>query len=267
MTAKIGDYQEQPGTMYNQSLFATSLVQKHRLSTIRFTDDGRKFVYCSNTAAQIAAGICISKAAAPQDGTVATADVTFGGAAGSKAVSVTLTGAPTLNLYRDGFLIITAGAGIGEMNKIKGNTVDDVPASGRCTFYLYDAVRTLWVAANTTISLFQNPCKSLLINPAVADADAVTQEHVIGITTGIIPASSYFWAQTRGPACMMLDVDAAAGSEANEMKVIQGSTEGRGRVLETTETTYHTGTQILGVTYEQADLTDAEGNFINLCIS
>lgn len=263
MPSVIGDYQDAENTMFVQGLFQTSLTQKQRLGTIRRLDDGREYIYCSNTAAQLAAGILISKAAAPQDCTVAAADVTFGGAVGSKTVSVTLTGTPTANLYQDGYMVITAGDGIGEMYKIRGNSADDKPASGRCTFHLYEALRTLWVAASTTISVFTNPCASLLINPAVANAAATTQETVIGATTMIVPASSYFWAQRKGPGALILDVDAAAGGEANEMWIIQGTTAGRGLVLADTMTP---GMQIIAHTYESADLTDAEANFVNFCI-
>ena len=261
MTATRGTYQESLNTLFNQGLFETSASAKHRLGTRRTLDDGRSFLYCSNTAAQLAAGICISKAAAPQDATVAAADVA---SVGDKTVTVTLSGAPTAGLYQDGFMYIKAGAGIGEMYKIAGNTADDNPASGRCTFYLYDAVRTLWVAANTTLGIYQNPCKALLINPAVANAAATTQEHVIGVTTMIVPASKYFWAQTRGYCAMILDVDAAAGAESNETWVIPGTTAGRGLILATTMTP---GMQILANTVEQADQTDAEGSLVNLCIS
>lgn len=261
MTATRGTYQEGQNTLFTQGLFEVSASAKHRLGTRRTLDDGRSFLYCSNTAAQLAAGTCISKAAAPQDATVAAADVA---AVGDREVTATLTGTPTAGLYQDGFMYIKAGAGIGEMYKIAGNTADDIPATGRCTFYLYDAVRTLWVAANSTIGMYQNPCKSLLVNPAVANAAATTQEIVVGVTTMIVAASQYFWAQTRGFAAMVLDIDAAAGAEANEMWVIQGTTAGSGLILADTMTP---GMQILANAIESADQTDAEASLVNLCIS
>lgn len=258
-----GTFQGQPQQLFNQGLFETSLVAKHRLGTVRWTEDGRKFVYAGITAAGVAAGTCVSKAAAPQLCTVAAADAAIN-LAGVRTVTYTLTGTPTVNLYQDGILCVTAGAGIGEAYKIKGNTADDVPASGRCTFYLYDALQTLQVAANTTVSMWESSYSNLLLNPAVANGAATTQETVMGVTTRIIPASSYFWLQTWGLANLILDIDAAAGAEANEMLVIPGTTAGSGLVI---ADTFVPGIQVLGYTLQSADLTDATGNLVYLTIS
>ena len=263
MTATVANYQEGQNQFFNQGLFEVSATAKHRLGTIRRLDDGRKYVYCGNTAAALAAGITISKAQAPQLCTVAAADAAIN-LAGVKTVTYTLSGTPTKNLYQDGFLVVTAGDGLGEMYKIRGNTADDDPASGRCTFYLYDALQTLQVTATTTVSAWENPYSNLLITPATANGAATTQETVMGVTTRIIVASQYFWAQTWGLGNLMLDIDAAAGAEANEMSIILGTTTGRGLVLVTTAMP---GMQILGYTLESADLTDATGNLVNLLIS
>ena len=262
MTAGRGDYQNQLQVMYNQGLFEESATQKHTLGTRRYTDDGRAFVYCQATAAAIAAGICVSKAVAAQACTIAAADAAIN-LAGARDITLTLTGTPTLNLYRDGTLIITAGTGIGESYKIRGNTADDIPASGRCTFQLYDKLKTTHVAASTTIDVYANPYDGVLINPAVASAAATTQEKVLGVTTRGVTASYYFWAQTKGLCCMQLDVDAASGGEANEMWIIQGTTQGRGLTLANTMTP---GMQVLGMLMVTADATDAEGALVDLCI-
>ena len=267
MTAKRGVYQDGVPTLYLQGLFEQSATQKQRIGTVRELDDGRRFVYCLSTAAQLAAGVCVSKAIAVQDCTVAAADVTFGGAAGSNKVSVTLTGTPTLNQYRDGWLSIKAGAGLGEMYKIAGNTVDDVPASGRVTLHLYDPINTLWVAANTTIAIHINPYSSVLVNPAVADGDATTGERILGATTRIILAGTtaqYFWAQTWGLATVLLDVPAAAGAEADERILVPGTAEGQ---LGVEAAGAEPDQPVYGHTLETADLTDGEGNLVFLMIS
>jgi hypothetical protein len=261
MVDHIGDYLEQVPVMYQQGLFAQSAAKKHKLGTIRELDDGRKFIYCLNTAAQIAAGICVSKAVTPQDCTVAAADVA---AVGDRKVTVTLTGTPTLNQYQDGWLLIKAGAGIGEMYKIRGNTVDDTPASGHVTLYLYDSIKTLWVLGNTTIAIHVTPYHEVLINPAVANGDATTGERILGITTRIVAASKYFWAQTWGLAAAMLDIDAAAGTEADERVLVPGTTEGR---LLLSAAGAENDQQRYGHPLETADLTDAEANLVMLEVS
>jgi len=263
MTATIGNYQEAMNTLFNQGLFEESAVQKQRLGTIRVLDDGRKYVYCQATAAAIAAGICVSKAVAPQSCTVAALDAAQN-LVGVKEIFLTLTGTPTLNLYRDGWLVYTAGTGIGEMCKIRGNTVDDVPATGRCTFYLYDALGTTMVAASTTVDLFACPYDGVLINPAVADGDATTGERVLGVTLRTITASYYFWAQTKGLASVLLDVAAAAGAEADERFLIPGITEG---TLTLSAAGAEPDQPRLGYTIETADITNAEASLVMLDIN
>lgn len=263
MTATGGNYTEGMATVYQQGLYEESATKKHRLGTIRVLDDGRKFVYCSATAAAIAAGVALSKAQAVQTCTIAAADAAIN-LIGARTVTLTLTGTPTAGLYEDGYMVLTAGTGIGEIYKIKSNTADDVPASGRCTFYLYDALKTTHVTATTTVSVYQNPYKSLLINPAVANEAATTQETVMGVTVRPVTASYYFWAQTWGLSSLTLDIDAAAGGEANEMDIVQGTTSGRGRIVEDTA---FSGAQVLGYSLISADHTDAQSALVFLTIS
>lgn len=251
-------------SVFAQGLFEESATKKHRLGTVRDLEDGRRFRYASITAATVTAGATLSNAFTPVDATIAAADAALN-LVGRKEITLTVAGA-TANLYADGWMIIKAGTGIGEMYKIRGNTATDDPATGRATFYLYDALRTTHVAASTTVAVHQSPYSNLLISPAVANSAATTQETVMGITTmacGNTSAVSYLWIQTKGIASMVLDVDAAAGAEANEMWVIQGTTAGRGLVLADTMTP---GMQILANTLESADLTDAEANLVVLCI-
>ncbi len=261
--ATVGNYQEGPPQLFAQGLFEESATQKQRLGTVRVLDDGRRYVYCQATDASIAAGICVSKAVSPQDCTVAAADAAQN-VAGAKKIYLTLTGTPTLNQYRDGWLVYTAGTGIGEMCKIRGNTADDDPASGRCTFYLYDALGTTMVAANTTVSVHANPHDGVLINPAVADGDTTTGERILGVTLRTITASYYFWAQTWGVASVVLDVDAAAGAEADERVLVPGTTAGR---LQVSAAGAENDQQIYGHPLETADLSDGEANLVMLMIS
>lgn len=267
IVAKRGIYTKQRPTSYAQGLYEVSSTQKLPIGLVRELDDGRRFVYCSNTAAAIAAaagGVLISRDQAPIDGTVAAADVTFGGAVGSIDVTVTAAGL-TANSHKGGWLVLKAGAGVGQGYKIVGNTATDNPATGRAKLQLERPVNTLWVAANTTVAIYPNPYSSLLLNPAVANEAATTQERVMGMVVQPIAASSFFWAQTWGIASLVLDVAAAAGAEANEMNIVPGPTAGRGALI--ADTAYAGGVQIIGHTLESADLTTAEGNLVFLTIS
>ena len=220
----VGNFEEGMPKYYAQGLYEESSTAKHRLGTKRETADGRRFVYCKATAAAIAAGICVGQANTVQACTVAATDAAIN-LAGVKKVTLTLTGTPTLNLYQDGFMMIKAGTGIGEVYRVRGNTADDVPASGRCTIYLYDALKATMVAASSTVDLYQNPYGAVLINPAIANATATTGFKVLGVTQRPVTASYYFWAQTWGIGTALLVVS-TSGAEANERQLIASATSG-----------------------------------------
>lgn len=265
MRGAVGDYQEGRKTLFNQGLFEESSTVKERLGTKRELDDGRCYRYIGITAAALAAsGTLISKVQTPVDATIAAADAALD-LIKAREITLTIAGA-TADLYKDGWLVVKAGTDIGTLYKVRGNVVTGNPATGRAWFRLYDKLFVTWVAASTTIAAHQNPYKDLLLNPAVADSEATTQETVMGMNIRPITASYFAWAQTRGLANLVLDVDAAAGAEANEMLIVAGTTAGRGAVIIPLETTFFWGTQIMGVTLESADLTDAEGNLVFLTL-
>lgn len=259
----VGNYQQNAnGARYfAQGLFEESATAKHRLGTTRELDDGRRFVYCQATAANIAAGMAISKTSLVQAMTVAAADAAIN-LAGVKQLTFTLTGTPTLNLYQDGILTIKYGPGLGCMYKVRGNTADDNPASERFTVNLYDAIETTHTTA-TTAQIITNPYKSVLINPAVANGDATTAERIMGVTTRIVTASYYFWAQTWGLANVLIDVS-TAGNEADEKVLVAGATAGRlllsAAGAENDQARY-------GMAMINADYTDVEAGLVFLMIS
>ena len=256
----IGSYSESVPTIYVQGLMEESATQKQRLGTIRELDDGRKFRYAGFTAAAVAAGVCVSKAAAPVASTTAAADALLAVVDASE-VSVTVAGV-TAGQFKDGFAIVTTGTGIGEVYKIRNNGATDGIATGRIRLQLYDKIKTAWLAADTVVHLWANAYSALLINPAVADENATTQECVMGVTIRPMTASYFGWIQTHGLGGMLLDVAAAAGAESNEMQIVQGPTAGRGGVIIPLETTFFWGTQILGHTIQSADLTNAYAHLV-----
>lgn len=260
------DYQTNAfdGGSITQDLFDISPTQMHRLGETRELLDGRKFVYCQDDGTGLAAGICISKATAPQECTIAAADVAYN-IVGARTITATLTGTPTANLYRDGMMVITAGGGIGESYKIESNTADDLPASGRCTFVLYDALQTLHVAANTTVSVYENPYQAVLINPAVANGSATTEEKMLGVTQRIITASYYFWAQTWGLGSVICDSGTTIGAESDEARLYAGTTNGR--MIAGAAAAADAARPVYGNVIENADVTDAEAMLVFLRIS
>lgn len=263
---KGGTYQDAMNTVFAQGLYEESAIQKHRLGTIRILDDGRVFRYASITAAAITAGALVSKETAGVAATIAAADAALN-LVGRKEITLTMTNANAANYFADGCIVINAGDGIGEMYKIRGSSVTGDPATGRTTFYLYDALRTTHVTATTTALVYASPYANLLINPAVANEAATTQETVMGVTImacGNTSAVSYLWIQSGGLASVVLDIDKAAGAEANEMAVVPGTTAGRGAII--ADTAYAGGVQIIGYSMVSEDLVDASANLVKLVI-
>jgi len=263
IVAKPGSYQNAPGLMFNQGLYDESISQKHKLGTIRCLEDGRRYVYCQDDGTGLTAGALIGKAVALQACTVAALDAV---AAGETKVTLTLTGTPTANLYRDGWMIFTKTAGIGEMYKIRGNTVDDVPASGRCTFYLYDKLATALTTAGTTIDVIANIYDGVALVPANSNynGSGTATEKPLGVTLRSVTASYYFWAQTGGLASLVMDIDAAAGAEDNEKMIIPGTTAGRGGIIHDTAIP---GFHVIGELVVAADAIDDEAALVMLNIN
>ena len=254
-----GNFEEGLNKMYNQGLYEESSTIKHRLGTIRYTSDGRRFVYTKATAAAIASGIAVGKPNAPQNCTVAAADAAIN-LAGVRKITLTLSGTPTANLYQDGYMIITAGTGIGEMYRIRGNSVDDSPASGRCTFYLYDALKATMVASSTTVDVYVNPYSGVYINPTVADGTATTGFKIAGVTQRGVTASYYFWLQTDGLATALVETS-TSGAEGDERYLIPAaSTAG---YLRSVTAAYAIGIAV-GELVEMTDQTNGEATLVCL---
>jgi hypothetical protein len=244
--------------MFVQGLNDESAVKLQRYGTIRRTDDGRIYRYAGFTAANLVAGHCVSKVQTSIAATVAAADAALA-VVDANEISLTVAGV-TKNLLADGWLVLTAGTGIGEIYKIRGNGATDGIASGRASISLYDKVRVAFVAASTTARVYANPYADLLINPAVANEAATTAETVLGVCPRAFTASYFGWIQTHGPCGVVLDTS-TAGNEADERAVMPGTTAGHGIVI-----TGMTVLQVIGYTFEKIDQVNAEGTLVNLCI-
>lgn len=255
----VGNYEESPNQMWNQGLFEGSSTKKHRFGTVRKTDDGRVFRYAKFTAAAVQAGFLVSKTSTDLvECTVAAEDAALA-IAGAKEISVTGAGI-TADQFSDGWCVVTAGTNQGAIYKIRGNGATDGIGSGRASIALYDEIAATWVAASTTVTCYANPYNGVLVNPAVANEAATTAETVLGVTARATTASYYHWVQTKGFCGVVLDMS-TAGNEADERAVMPGTTAGRGIVI-----TGMTVLQVIGYTWEKADLTNAEATLVNLCI-
>jgi len=256
MGAQIGNYQEGPHTMFNLSLFEETTVKPHRLGTVRPLDDGRVFVLCKNGTVALAAGKLVTFITTQtNEQTVVTA-----AAAGDKTVYITAAGI-TANLWEDGTLIVTAGTGIGESYKIKGNKAT---VSGVVEVLLYDAIATAWSTTDTDISVWPNPYNAVVVNPTDA------QQMPVGCPQRIVTASTsstsyYFWAQVKGWGSLIIDTAGnTPGAELDEKKILASTNHaGYGMVVDAPGAgTNYFGHYEVGYLVQEEDLRDNEATLV-----
>ena len=202
MGEKIGGYCESPGISFVQSLFSQSLVQKHRIGTIRALDDGRVFAY-AKAGATLAAGE-MTQAAVPITYSTECA-VQAAGAIGDKHIHITYGASTAIaNYYRDGFALSAMPAyGIGGMYKVRGHVA--FTSGGTHEILLYDS---LWEALTTSskISLTKHPQDSVIQMVTTTPTGVVAGVPPIDVTD-----TQYFWNQVKGICNVLLAGNAVVG--------------------------------------------------------
>jgi hypothetical protein len=120
-------------------------------------------------------------------------------AAGAKELTVTEATATgvTRGAYADGYMVVVANTGRGQIYKIRDNSA--VQASGTTlTFYLYDEIVTA-LDITSDVVFTKNPFDGVRIGTASKGIQGQT------LGTNLIPltASYYFWLQTWGWASLL----------------------------------------------------------------
>jgi len=118
-------------------------------------------------------------------------------------------GGAALNQYKDGYLGVDTGAGIGIKLRILSNTL--AVGAVACTFTTYDP-NPVAFDATTRFQLVMNPFAGLIITTAPPAAK------VAGIALTAVPAANYFWCQTKGPAFALVNI--AAGTFVSGRHVV-----------------------------------------------
>lgn len=174
-------------------VYETSATQKFPLGTEFKMADGSKFRYSK------AGAVALTKALMTQSPAEVAhhKEVVIGTAAAigatTIAIGATLSTATTADQYKDGYILINKGTGIGQMYRIKSNTAGTSPS-----LELYHPLVEA-IDASTEITLKANPWNSVIALPTTAT----------GVPTGIplvdVTAAYYFWAQVSGPAPNIVD--------------------------------------------------------------
>jgi len=205
--------------------YSVGLTQLYALGT-KLIDGERSYRYARANDTAIAAGKLVQSAVST---TTHQGMVPAATAIGATTVTVTLggTNAVKADEYKDGYLMVSAGTGIGTMYKISGNAAAN--ASAACAVTIYEPITVALVNANSKIDLTPNPYGSL-----DGDSDGGVKITATTLTSAVagyshvaVAAKSFFWAQTKGPATILTSGTVAIGN------LVVASTATAGAVMPT----------------------------------
>ena len=217
-----------PGSEPKQTIFEESSTQEHRLGA-RYIDGDRTFRYCKNAAVALGKAK-MTQAQVVETKTTEIVQTGHAWAVGdvSGTILVTTGGTFALNEFTDGWLFANKVAAVGDIYRVIASKIQSTDTI--MDLELETAVRTA-ISVTTELSLIPNRFYDVVVFPT-AHTGYATGVPLIDIT-----ASYYFWAQTAGPAPLIVDTAET---------VVIGDTVGNAA------TTSVTGTCGVRVTLEQA---------------
>lgn len=215
-----------------QSVLEVSTVKYHMIGTPAYLPGGRRYYYARSTGSSALTRGHLQRNPALAANHMNLATTTTCMTVGSNVVTGVTLGATdaTKNMYEDGFMAITAGAGQGTTYRIREHAL--IAGSAVGSFTLYDPIAVV-SDASTTVSLLKDPFADVVINP--------TSQACIpmGVPNVAVPAgdvtTQYFWLQTWGPCVVWVDGTPAVGA------TLSSSTATAGQVMAVTTTLVRVG--------------------------
>ena len=212
-----------PPTVWKDKLRDTGTKKLYPLGTERSTFDGDLYVYVKAGSTALAAGrFCTYLTTGTNEQTVTVAH-----AIGTTRVTVTAASI-SANDFEDGYLVVTAGTGIGECYRIKSNTATGFKSSGVVECDLYEGLATAWSTSDTDVTMYPNRFNGLIVNPNDA------QQRPCCVTQWPLAAGYYGWALKSGWGSLDIEVLAAGGTELDEKPITASVTDatnaGRGTI-------------------------------------
>jgi hypothetical protein len=201
--------------------------KRHPLGTRGYTRDGRVFRYAENGAAALAAGTAVQQAVPIVNwhrqlhpstydyGTTIPAGSTYLYVHFRAISSGTL---PTsANILADGYMFVNDGTGNGQYLQIQSNTLStSTLAAAACrtkvvfregeilTSKLHASSGVGGGSTDSVVGLLKNKYKDVVTSAKSATGTGV----VVGVAPIAVTANYYFWLQTWGPACVLIDTAA-----------------------------------------------------------
>jgi hypothetical protein len=175
------------------SIYEATTTQKFALGTEYKTQDGRKFRYTkAGAVALVNSYMCQAQVEIAHHKEIAIGTAAAVGAT-SLLLSTTLSTEVTKDQYKDGYVMVNKGTGLGQCYRIKSHTTGTT-----ITIELFDAVAVA-IANTAEVTLKANPWNGVLVA-------ATTQTGIpVGVPLCPIAAASFGWLQTVGPAPVVVD--------------------------------------------------------------
>jgi len=181
-----------------QDIFTASATQNYAIGAKRDLPDGRRFRYSANGAGAITRAL-MQQAAAPNTSFI---DITQTGHAqvvGATAITVLCTTGSALaaGYFNGGKMIVTTGTNLGDIYDIVSSVLE-------ATDTLLDLVLAQplrhAIAATDKVTLIPNRNQATIVVPATTATGPAA-----GVPLVDVAASNYYWAQTKGPAPLIVD--------------------------------------------------------------
>ncbi len=180
---------------FGQDKVTSTVRHERKLGTYGETPDGRLFRWAFSNGS-IAAGRLVAPPVAVVEHDLDLA-VETAGVVGDMVQRLTI-GAAQIEEddYEDGSLWIDDGPGEGVLYKIKSHPLILTGATG--LFTMWEPLRIATTTAASQVGLHANQGKHVVINPATQT------QPVYGVTPVTITDDTYFWAQVRGEAAVLV---------------------------------------------------------------
>lgn len=209
-------------TSWLQGLYTISSTEKEIVGTVRRDLWGNVYRYAKAGATALAAGKLTVAADADTDvqNCVAAAAVAIGG----KTVTLTVTSTTVAeNYFRGGSLQVNDATGEGHRYPVLYSSA--VAAGTSCTVTLEEGVRVA-LTTSSECTLMQSPWMGTVIS-ATDQTDMPTGVPMVAVT-----ANYYYWSQTGGDACVLMDEAVAKGAMCTIGSAVAGAVEAVDAVAE-----------------------------------
>ena len=199
----------------DQTVYSTTTTRRFPFGTLLVTQDGRQYRYTENggTAIGTVTGGRVFQSSAPSANYDNQA-VAAAAAVGDRSITVTLGGAPALDLFAGGYVAINDVDGEGYIYHVVSNT-----AAASCVFTLEPPGIRVALTTSSEANAVLNPFKDVVVHDSPPTAPAM------GATPSAWAADVFGWGQTRGPASILTDGTVVVGAGVCASDSVDGAVE------------------------------------------